>query len=220
MAEPAADQPAQPFDAVILAGGRAERLGGADKPGLRIGGRTLVGAVVSAATAAGADAVIVVGPARPGLPRGGRVRFTSERPPAGGPVPALRAGLALVTRPWLLLLAADLPFLRAWQLRELVSAATVSGAAVLADDAGVPQWLTSCWRADDLRAGLDRYGGEALSGVLRPLRPAVVAIPAGDGPPPWLDCDTPDDLVVASRWAIRAGGRGLDEHDRRLDLGG
>ena len=59
-----------PFGIIILAGGRATRLGGADKPGLVVGGRTLLAAVVAAGTEAGARRVVVVGPDRPGITDG------------------------------------------------------------------------------------------------------------------------------------------------------
>ena len=36
---------AHAFDAVVLAGGRGTRLGGVDKPGLIVGGQSLLGAV-------------------------------------------------------------------------------------------------------------------------------------------------------------------------------
>jgi molybdopterin-guanine dinucleotide biosynthesis protein A len=120
-------------------------------------------------------------------------------------VPALRAGLRLVAEPWLLLLAADLPFLQAEHLRELRQVADGSGAAVLADDTGAPQWLASCWRTADVRAALDRYGGDSLRGVLGPLRPTPTAIAAGSGPPPWLDCDTADDVAIARKWVSERG---------------
>ncbi len=115
------------FDAVVLAGGRATRLGGADKPGLTVGGSTLVAAVVTAAAAAGARRVIVVGPPRAELPPlaaslHARLVATREDPPGGGPVPALRCGLARVREPWVALLAADLPFLRDQHLRTLLAA--------------------------------------------------------------------------------------------------
>ncbi|MDQ1644151.1 MAG: molybdenum cofactor guanylyltransferase, partial [Cryptosporangiaceae bacterium] len=48
------------FAAIVLAGGRASRLGGVHKPGLRIGGATLLDRVLAAATGAGTR--IVVGP--------------------------------------------------------------------------------------------------------------------------------------------------------------
>jgi len=125
-------------------------------------------------------------------------------------VPALRAGLALITAPWLLLLAADLPFLRDSHLRELVAAAEQSHAgALLVDDAGRPQWLLSCWRTDCLRTALTGYEGSSLGGLLGPLRASEVAVPAGSAPP-WLDCDTPEDVAAA-----RALTRGSEaDHER------
>src|ERR1700722_3239487 len=89
------------FDAVILAGGQARRLGGADKPALTVGGIPLAAAVAQAAITAGPNRLILVGPPRPALtatvpaPPGG-LRTVREDPPGGGPVPALRAGLAEV----------------------------------------------------------------------------------------------------------------------------
>ncbi|NUW41709.1 molybdenum cofactor guanylyltransferase [Nonomuraea rhodomycinica] len=105
------------YDAVVLAGGEARRLGGADKPGLVVGGRTLLERVAGAVS--GAGRVVVVGPARD-LPG---VVFTQEDPPGGGPVPALRAGLREVTAPRVVLLAADLPFLTPPHISALLAAA-------------------------------------------------------------------------------------------------
>ncbi|NEC15321.1 NTP transferase domain-containing protein, partial [Streptomyces sp. SID8014] len=45
-------RPVGAFDAVVLAGGGARRLGGVDKPGLRVGGRALVDRVLAACAAA------------------------------------------------------------------------------------------------------------------------------------------------------------------------
>lgn len=203
------------LSALVLAGGRASRLGGADKPGLRVGGRTLLAAVTAAAAGAGVHQVVVVGPARPELAAaaGVPVSFTSERPPRGGPVPALRAGLRLVTEPWLLLLAADLPFLRDSHLRELVAAAQRTGTgAMLVDDGGRPQWLAGCWHTARLRAALAAYQGRTLGGLLGPLGPERVAVPAGTQLP-WLDCDTAEDLAAARREAD-------DDHAEHLDRRG
>ncbi|MER7618304.1 NTP transferase domain-containing protein, partial [Nonomuraea wenchangensis] len=49
---PAGSFPAATFDAVVLAGGEARRLGGRDKPGITVGGRSLVENVVAAASGA------------------------------------------------------------------------------------------------------------------------------------------------------------------------
>jgi len=87
-----------------------------------VGTRTLLASVVSAASAAGAQRIVVVGPDRPELP--GRPVFVREEPPGSGPVPALRRGLAEVSAPTVLVLAADLPFLRARHLRALARRST------------------------------------------------------------------------------------------------
>ncbi|MGH3399963.1 MAG: NTP transferase domain-containing protein, partial [Streptosporangiaceae bacterium] len=55
------------FDAIILAGGRGTRLGGADKPGLVVGTESMAAAVARAAVAAGARRVVLVGPGRADL---------------------------------------------------------------------------------------------------------------------------------------------------------
>ena len=190
----------------MLAGGRARRLGGVDKPAIRFGQRSLVEAVVRAATQAGATRVVIVGPERAGLavelagPAGTGIEFTCERPAGAGPVPALRAGLALIIEPRLLLLAADLPFLTAAALHRLVAAAGEDHGAVLADPMGQSQWLISCWRTAALRTALASYAGDSLRGLLAPLPHVDVAAVAVPGEPPyWLDCDTPEDLADAER---------------------
>ena len=222
-ANQASKQRAGSLAALLLAGGRARRLGGADKPAIAIAGRPMVTAVAAAAAGAGARQLVVVGPPRPGLAAdlaaqgyAVAVEFTAEQPPGAGPVPALRAGLRLVAAPWLFLLAADLPFLRDSHLRMLLTAARGQRAsgAMLVDDLGRPQWLASCWRTADL-AVLAGYQGSSLGGVLGPLRPVEVTVPP-DQAPPWLDCDTPQDVAAAQALAAAARQRRKadDEHPR------
>jgi len=191
------------FGMIVLAGGRGARLGGRDKPGLVVGNRTLIGAVVAAGTAAGARQIIVVGPQRAGLDG---VSFVTEQPPGAGPVPALRRGLAEAQPPWVAVLAADLPFLRSDDLGVLLQAAAGRQGAVFADQTGRPQWLAGCWRADTVRRAAASYQGTSLGGLLGPLDPVLVRLdpPPGE-PPPWLDCDTPEDLRAARGWPPRAG---------------
>ena len=84
------------YDAIILAGGRASRLGGVQKAAIEIGGRALLDIALEAAASAGR--VVVVGPDE--LRRDARggdaasVRFVREEPPFGGPVAGIAAGLA------------------------------------------------------------------------------------------------------------------------------
>ena len=169
--------PAHAFDAVVLAGGRGTRLGGTDKPGLIVGGQTLLGAVVSAVTSAGADRIVVVGPERqPGdLARArGRVRYAREDPPGRGPVAALACGLDQVSAPLVVLLAADLPFLRPAHVTRLLTALAARRP---------PAW--SCW----MTAGTPAVAGQRLAGGGAAGRPGPVpgpltgraARPAGSG---------------------------------------
>ena len=72
------------YSALVLAGGRAARLGGQVKPQLQVGGRTMLGTVLAAV--ADAERRIVVGPPQP-VPEG--VVVVREQPPGGGPVAAL-----------------------------------------------------------------------------------------------------------------------------------
>ncbi|MEU8120820.1 molybdenum cofactor guanylyltransferase [Spirillospora sp. NPDC049024] len=180
------------FDAVLLAGGRARRFG-ADKPAAPVGGRRLI--EWSAAAASGASRLIVVGPRRDVLAGAVVVR---EDPPGAGPVPALRAGLAEVRAPRLALLAADLPFLRPAHVAALLAAMAEGDGAVLVDEDGREQWLAGCWRADALRTALAGYDGASLRGLLGPLDPVPVTLPAGTRPA-WYDCDTPEQLAAAER---------------------
>jgi molybdenum cofactor guanylyltransferase len=98
-------------------------------------------------------------------------------------------------------LAADLPFLRPDHLGVLLRAVAGHDGAVLADDAGRPQWLAGCWRTGTLRGAAASYEGTSLAGLLGPLDPVMVRLapPPGE-PPPWLDCDTPEDLRTARAW--------------------
>lgn len=202
------------FDTVILAGGSATRMAGADKPGLTVGGRAMLVSVAEAAATAGTGRLIIVGP-----PRGGPVQealdslaatipggltLVQEEPAGGGPVLGLRRGLAEIAASWIAVLAADLPFLSGHDLTALLAAGQAAGVAgaVLADDNGEPQWLAGGWHADTLRAALGGYRGNSLRGLMEPLRPLRTRPDtAACAAPPWLDCDTPDELAAArSAW--------------------
>jgi molybdopterin-guanine dinucleotide biosynthesis protein A len=176
------------YDALVLAGGAARRLGGVDKPALVVGGLSLLDRVLTACE--GASRTVVVGPERPTTRP---VRWTREDVPGSGPVPALRAGLAEVTADRVVLLAADLPFLSA----EVVHLLLDHAPAVLTDG-DREQWLCGAWDTAALRAAA-ADAGPRLGQLLAGLRPEVVS---WQGPgAPWTDCDTEEDLQHARRWA-------------------
>ncbi|GAA1775201.1 molybdenum cofactor guanylyltransferase [Streptomonospora arabica] len=184
-----------PFDAVILAGGAARRMGGGDKPGLDVGGLSLVERV--AAAVGDAERLVVVGPHR----ERPAARYVREDPPGDGPVPALRAGLHEVAHPSFALLAGDLPFLTPDDVGALRRAARGRSGAVLVDAQGRVQWLLGVWRTDAVRGALADYTGRSLRGLLGPLEPRQVAA-EGTAARAAFDCDTPEELARA-----RASGR-------------
>ena len=193
-------QPLRPYTAVVLAGGRAARLGGRAKPQLEVGGRTMLAAVLDAV--ADASTRIVVGPPQPVPPD---VVLLREEPPGGGPVAALRAGLAAVPDDVVAVLAGDLPFLTRRLIAGLRERLTGDGVLVV-DDTGQDQLLLGIWRTAALRAALPpRTGPTSLRKVMAPLavRRYRPVLGAGE-PPPWLDCDTPADLERARALAARA----------------
>jgi molybdopterin-guanine dinucleotide biosynthesis protein A len=180
------------FDAVVLAGGSARRLG-RDKPEIEVGGARLIDHALAAV--AGAATVVVVGPPRRLPPGVVRVR---EEPPGGGPVAALARAMPELRSSWVVLLAADLPFISLNDVTALTAAAeTSAGGAVLVDPDGREQWLAGCFP----RAGLGRAvagmdpAGRPAGAVLGPLVAARVAATG----PVWVDCDTEADLERARR---------------------
>ncbi|MCW2869642.1 NTP transferase domain-containing protein [Actinacidiphila oryziradicis] len=200
----------EPYDAVVLAGGAAKRLGGADKPGLPVAGRAMVERVLDAC--AGAAVTVVVGPRRAiGRP----VVWAREQPPGGGPLAALAAGLRKVTADTVLVFAADLPFLTrttALALRAVLR--EPHDGAVLTDADGRDQPLTAVYRTAALRRGLALIATEHGTVAGLPLRLLTAELALYRLPDPTgsasFDCDTWDDLSAA-RARIREHGHVLDE---------
>lgn len=201
--------PYDPYDAVVLAGGAARRLGGADKPGVRVGGRALLDRVLAAC--AGACTTVVVAAPRPTVRP---VRWAREEPPGAGPVAALAAGLRHTTAEHAVVLSADLPFLRPATLRRLLAALHETGAdgALLTDADGRDQPLVAAYRTAALRRELAALAAahDGLTGL--PLRRLTGALRLTRVPDPHasFDCDTWDDIVNA-RARIREHGHVLDE---------
>lgn len=185
---------------MLLAGGRASRLGGRYKPGVAVAGRTLLDRALAAV--AGAECTVVVGPRRPTVRP---VRWTVEQPPGGGPVAALAAGLAALPEcDEVVVLAADLMGVTCDTIDRLrttlASCATTEG-ALLCDTSGHRQWLIGVWRRAPLLAALPAEpGGKSLRGTLSGL--SVVDVPELPGES--ADVDTQADLA---RY-LASGGEG------------
>ncbi|MFF4156943.1 NTP transferase domain-containing protein [Streptomyces sp. NPDC001678] len=199
------------FDAVVLAGGAARRLGGADKPAVRVGGRALLDRVLGAC--AGAGRTVVVGPRRPTVRP---VTWALEAPPGGGPLAGLAAGLREVRAERVLLLSADLPFLETGAVRGLVAALDDGGTgaegAVLVDGDGREQPLVAAYWAEALRRELGLLVAEHGTLVGLPLRMltselSLTRLPHAGAS---FDCDTWEDISEA-RSRIRDDRHVLDE---------
>lgn len=120
------------FNAVVLAGGTAARLDGVDKASVEYDGRTLLTWALDAVIDAGE--VVVVGDP---VPTERPVTFVREDPRFGGPVAAMLTGrdALLRPRPWLAVLACDMPHLTPATFRRLREAsAGHDGAALFGPD--------------------------------------------------------------------------------------
>ncbi len=191
----------EPAAAVILAGGRGSRLGGRDKPALRLGDRSLLDIAVAAS---GGGRIVVVGPGRD-LPTG--VSGVSEDPPGGGPAAAVVAGVRMLADlpddALVAVLAADLPGVTRGTVTGLCAALSTArraegipgdppGGAVLVDLSGRRQYLIGVWRRSALisASGVRKdWSGAALRELLAPITVLEVAGSALET----ADVDTPDD---------------------------
>ncbi|MBT2478807.1 NTP transferase domain-containing protein [Streptomyces sp. ISL-94] len=196
------------YDAIVLAGGAARRLGGADKPALSVGGRALLDRVLDACADAGTT-VVVGGRRATARP----VRWAREEPPGGGPVAALDAGLRQTAAELVLVLSADLPFLDRETVRSLLDGAAAGEGALLRDADGRDQPLVAAYRAEPLRREIALLATEhgRLTGLpLRSLTAELDLTRVEAQPLASFDCDTWDDLAAA-RARIREHGTVLDQ---------
>ncbi|MFI2105552.1 molybdenum cofactor guanylyltransferase [Isoptericola sp. NPDC019693] len=208
-----APTPPDRHDAVVLAGGRATRLGGVPKPTVVLDGVTLLDRALAATR--DAARTVVVGPDT-ALPPGHDVLVAREDPPFGGPVAGIDAGLRALDRAaageapsWVLVLAVDVP--RAGDAVPLLRAAVTgpgggadAPADVPADGAylvrdGHAQWLVGLYRRDALRRALDALSGAAgpagLAGApVRRLVARLSCVEVADREAMSDDVDTWDDL--------------------------
>jgi molybdenum cofactor guanylyltransferase len=195
-------------DAAILAGGRARRLGGADKSRLRVGHATILERQLDALAGVADRIFVVAGDAAPFDDAG--LRVVPDRLPDAGALGGLYTALVEAESPHVLVVACDLPFLTAAFLERL------KGLADDDHDAVVP-------RTDDGRQPLCAVYARRLEGTVRrqleaghlKIQDLLAAIRLRELGPDDLACfdpdgrlfhnvNTPGDLEVALRFAARA----------------
>ena len=158
--------------AVILAGGTAARLGGADKASIEYAGRTFLEHALAAVGAT--EEVVVVGDP---VPTSRPVTFVREDPPLGGPVAGMLAGRHALAGPaaTLVVLAVDMPLVTASTVGRLVAAASGRDGSVLRDEEGRRQLALVLHTSRlDAIAPADPHG-HAVGDLLAPLDLADVA---------------------------------------------
>jgi molybdopterin-guanine dinucleotide biosynthesis protein A len=145
-------EPAGGTGAILLAGGRASRMGGVAKPLLEVGGRSLLRSAVDAVRGC-APVTVAAELLDPALD----VDWLREEPPFAGPAAAVVAVLASWDRrgmapAWAVVLACDLSHPDA-AVAALGQAAVPRDAdgVCLVDDGGRPQWLAGRYRVEALR---------------------------------------------------------------------
>ena len=204
-------------------GGGPARLGGADKPGIRVGGGRRCSPPSPRRRRRRRQ------PARGG--RAGEARRWPSELAAHGDArvefttrgaSGRRAGARAAGRPGrssaspgCSLLAADLPFLTGPHLRVLRRAAAAAGQRSPAHRRRWQAAVAGQLLADRGAAGrAGRLRGQRRSAAcLARCGQAQVAIGTRPGAPPWLDCDTQEDLAAARALAERRQGRkARDEH--------
>lgn len=177
--------------AVVLTGGSAVRLDGADKASIELGGLTLLEHALGALL--DVPEVVVVG--NP-VPTTRPVTFTREDPTDGGPAAGLLAGLrAFPRRPDLVVtLAVDMPLVTSTTIRRLLDAVGTDGAA-LVDESGRLQYLCAVYTTsalDRTRPAYEKEHGLAMRSLVGSLR--ITQVPAYSAET--RDIDTWADLLA------------------------
>ncbi len=184
--------------ALILAGGRATRMGGGDKPLRLVAGRAMLDRILDRLTPAHRHIAISA--------NGDPARFATNWPvlpdpiPGQGPLGGVLAGLewaASLAAASLLTIPGDTPLIPAGLARSL------SPAPAVAESAGRLHHLVALWptsAAPALRAWLSQPGPRSVHGFAQTLAMRPVAFP-GD---PFLNANTPADLAALTE-RVQAG---------------
>jgi molybdenum cofactor guanylyltransferase len=192
---------------VIVAGGRGTRLGlGIPKAMVRLGGMTLLERAI-ATLAPCCEAIAVAAPAGRPLslpPSSVEVFAVADVAGARGPLAGLVAGLEARPHERALVLAVDLPLMRAGMLAALLERLRDRD-AVIPSPVGVPQPLAAAYgsRAGAALAQRLRAGERSVSAAARALDPVVVEdavlaqLPGGIES--FFNLNTPHDLERAER---------------------
>jgi len=205
LAEQGRHAPDEAVTGVILAGGRATRLGGIDKAALEIDGRPVIERVIAALSTVAERLIVIANDDR--FDHDSRLTAIRDPEPHAGVLPALLAALTATTTPLAFAVACDMPFLHAGLIRRLVMLAADADAVVPVVDGG-PEPMHAVYRAGPcaaaIRVALER-GQRRMIAFLDDVRTVRVAEPMLRQHDPdlrsFFNVNTPDDLDAARRLA-------------------
>jgi molybdopterin-guanine dinucleotide biosynthesis protein A len=194
---------------VILAGGRARRMGGGDKAFLVLDGVPLIERVTDRLRPQVAAMVISANGAEERFARFGLPVVADTVPGFAGPLAGLLAGMEWARTTvggasHVVTVAVDTPFFPADLVARLSSAVPGGGLAVAASG-GRPHpvfALTSLGLAADLAAFIaERRSLKVADWQARQVATVVDFDPTAEGGDPFFNINTPDDLVIAATLA-------------------
>ncbi len=136
--------------ALILAGGRATRLGGIDKHALVVDGLSIFDRQCNVLLPRVADIIVSAQSSIPGH------RTVADRVAGAGPLAGMAAGVAEARTPWLLVLAGDMPYISSALIDRLLALATNEVDAVGIRVGGLPEPLVCALRVAAVRPHLER----------------------------------------------------------------
>ena len=198
----------EPTIGVILAGGRAERMGGGDKPLRMVGGRPLLTRVIEALQPQ-CDGLVLNANGDPARFAAFGLPVVPDTVADGGPLAGVLAGLdwVAVHRPevrWMLSASGDCPFLPADLVARLRSARHAEGAEVVsARSGGQTHHVIGLWPVamrDALRHALMVEGCRKVHMWTGRQRLTTVDWPV-EPHDPFFNANRPEDLETADRIA-------------------
>jgi molybdopterin-guanine dinucleotide biosynthesis protein A len=189
------------WDAHILAGGHARRLGGHDKGALVVGDRRILDRQLAALEGRAARIVIVGGPERLG---GARFEVIADCLPGVGALGGLYTALASARSERTLVIACDMPFVTGEFLEHLATGGRDFDATVPRDRHGLHPLCAAYARsaAPVIRRAIDQ-GVRTIQDAIDPLRIHLVEGPALEAFDPdgrlLENINTPDDYARVVR---------------------
>lgn len=202
---------------IILSGGRSRRFGGVHKPGVLLGGRSVISRIIAAVRSAVPEAGIWLAGSGDGLSQleQASVHTVREEPIFSGPLAGIDAGVHAIGRQVeqtsdvqtpdvqrrggdvmdvTLVLAGDMPLVSSDHLRSLLAACREAGGpAAGVDDRGKLQFLCAAWPTDLLRSRLADIGDtrdKAVKLLFRGIEVTPVEVDAAT----IVDFDTPEEF--------------------------